>query len=59
MDTPLENPLEELVDERRRQAPSVLWKVVGTGAGIVGADRRPQAARSGPRRRPATGATSP
>jgi MFS family permease len=36
MGSPLENPLEELVD-RAGGKPRMVWKVVGTGAGIVGA----------------------
>jgi hypothetical protein len=36
MGNPLENPLEELVDTAGGK-PQLTWKVVGTGAGIVGA----------------------
>lgn len=35
MDNPLANPLEVLAEEQG-QAPDMVWKLVGTGAGIVG-----------------------
>jgi hypothetical protein len=35
MDSPLDNPIAELVDRRGGQ-PAVVWKFVGTVAGILG-----------------------
>ncbi len=37
MGNPLENPLTELIEDAGGKQPQMMWKVAGTGAGIVGA----------------------